>query len=253
MRALIGHTGFVGSHLDGPGFQARFNSRNIEEARGRRFSEVVCAGIQAVKWWANQNPEADWAGIKKLLEVLEEVEADRFTLISTVDVYKSPLGVTEASPIVTEGLHSYGLHRYRAEEFVRRRYGDAACVIRLPGLFGKGLKKNLIFDLLSGGDTSGFAADSTFQFYGLGRLSADLETVARSGLGLINLAVEPVRVDDAAEAVTGRGHQGSPGAPVVRYDMQTRHADLWGQDGPYLEDRAACLARISAFARDWAA
>ena len=45
MRALIGHTGFVGSCLDGPDFDARFNSSNSDKARGGQFDEVVCAGV----------------------------------------------------------------------------------------------------------------------------------------------------------------------------------------------------------------
>ena len=93
-RALIGYTGFVGSNLDAPGrFTARYNSKNIGALNGESFDEVWCACVLAVKWWANQNPTADWAGICSLLEVLKYVESKRFILISTVDVYREPIGV----------------------------------------------------------------------------------------------------------------------------------------------------------------
>ena len=74
--ALIGHTGFVGSNLDRPErFQARFNSQNFREMAGRRFEQLVCAGISAVKWQANRDPEGDRARIAALEAVLATVEA----------------------------------------------------------------------------------------------------------------------------------------------------------------------------------
>ena len=58
--ALIGHTGFVGSNLASQhGYTDCFNSRNIGEIAGRCYDTVVCAGVQAVKYWANQHPEED--------------------------------------------------------------------------------------------------------------------------------------------------------------------------------------------------
>ena len=88
--ALIGYTGFVGATLDtslNPSF--RYRSTNIDEIRGESFDHVICAGVQAMKWWANLHPAEDLAGIEKLLGALAEVKADRFTLISSIDVYST--------------------------------------------------------------------------------------------------------------------------------------------------------------------
>src|SRR5205823_2320580 len=107
MDALVGHTGFVGSNLASQRqFGALFNSKNIEEMGGGSFGLVVCAGVQAKKWWANQNPEADWQGIVRLLDVLKSIQAETFVLISTVDVYTNPMGVTESTPIAGDN-HVY--------------------------------------------------------------------------------------------------------------------------------------------------
>jgi nucleoside-diphosphate-sugar epimerase len=250
-RALIGHTGFVGSNLDSDRFTARFNSRTITDATGLRFGEVVCAGVQAVKWWANRNPEEDWAGIRRLLDVLETVKADRFVLISTVDVYKDPNGCDEDATLDLDGLHAYGTHRRRVEEFVLDRYQDRAVIVRLPGLFGPRLKKNLIFDLMEGRDVSGFNPNSTFQFYDITRLQSDLDVIERNKLALVNLAVEPVRVADVA-TVIGGNPAFLPGAPKVSYDMQTRHAGCWGRTGRYIADGADSLLRIGHLAQRWA-
>ena len=59
---------------------------------------VVCAGASAVKWKAIQDPQADLAAIERLLSPLREVEAERFVLVSTVDVYERPVCVDEDSP-----------------------------------------------------------------------------------------------------------------------------------------------------------
>ena len=69
-------------------------------------------------------------------------------LISTIDVFKSPLGVDENSTIDVSGLAAYGYHRYLLECRVRENYPDAL-IIRLPGLFGRNIKKNFIYDFIN--------------------------------------------------------------------------------------------------------
>ena len=54
----------------------------------------------------------------------------------------------ENSEIDTEGLHAYGYNRYQLELWVREKYPDAL-IIRLPGLFGKNIKKNFIYDFIN--------------------------------------------------------------------------------------------------------
>lgn len=247
-RALIGHTGFVGSNLDRQiPFTDRYNSRNFREMTGQRYDELVCSGVQAVKWWANQNPDEDWAGISPLLEVLDTVTADRVTLISTVDVYKTPVEVDETTVTDCADLHPYGRHRLLVEDRLRERFPDLL-VLRLPGLFGPGLKKNLIFDVLNGKDLGGFHADSRFQFYDLTRLGADLARAQEAGLNLVNLAVEPVSVAEIVEGLTGRTYTHRTATPPHCYDMRSCHADAWGRCGSYLEGRDDCLRRIFGFA-----
>lgn len=247
-RALIGHTGFVGSNLDRQErFDACFNSRNFRDMAGGTFDEVVCAGIQAVKWWANQNAEEDWQRISELLEVLETVRARRFVLISTVDVYRDPNGADETTPIETAGLHPYGLHRWRVEEWVRGHQPDHL-ILRLPGLFGEGLKKNLIFDALNGRDLSGFHPQSRFQFYGLSRLSADMVIASAAGPGTVNLATEPVSVSDVLNRLEVPVPAATADQTRMAYDMRTCHGAMWGETGGYIQSADLCLDAIAAYA-----
>lgn len=252
-RALIGHTGFVGNTLHQQSrFTDHYNSKNFQDMAGQHYDEVVCAGIQAVKWWANQNPDEDWRGIDALLGVLATVTADRFILISTVDIYKSPVGVDENTTLDTDGLHPYGLHRLRAEAAIRNQF-DTHLILRLPGLFGQGLKKNLIYDALTQADLSGFDARSRFQFYNLAHLYDDITRLSGQGVSVVNLATEPVDVAAVIQRISGQHWTHQTDHPPVKYDMQTVHGGLWGNTGPYIRTAATTLDEIAAFAAHWQA
>src|SRR5947209_7600902 len=98
--ALIGNTGYVGSTLlRQTRFDELYHSTNIARIEGRHFDLVVCAGLPAAKWLANQDPTSDLANVQSLMKSLKTITAERFLLISTVDVYHQPAGVDEDSPI----------------------------------------------------------------------------------------------------------------------------------------------------------
>ena len=148
MNALVGYTGFVGSNLYAEGqFDQVFNSKNIEEAYGTRPDLLVYAGLRAEKYLANNAPEKDMDLIRQAQENIERIEPKKLVLISTIDVFKVPKNVDENSEIITEGLHPYGYNRYQLECLVRKQYPDAL-IIRLPGLFGRNIKKNFIYDYI---------------------------------------------------------------------------------------------------------
>src|SRR6266404_4607236 len=148
--ALIGHTGTVGgSLLDATSFTDLYNSANVAALAGRGYDLMVCSGAPASKWKANQDPAADLANLQALMTALNEVSVEQFILISTVDVFARPVQVDEASPVRSMDVDPYGRHRRLLEEFVQARF-SGAMIVRLPGLFGKRLKKNFIYDLLHG-------------------------------------------------------------------------------------------------------
>lgn len=244
--ALIGYTGFVGGGLARSGnWTDQFNSKNISDLRGRKYDRIVCAGIQAKKWWANQNPAEDWQGISTLLSALDEVETQEFVMISSIDVYPQPEDVDEDSQIPTESDHPYGLHRLRAEVHVQRRFSNCF-VLRLPGLFGPGLRKNLIYDMMHGRDLPQLDASTIYQYYNTERLPQDIAASIAANLPLVNLATEPVSTERLIKEVF-------PTYPVVNrgtnisYDMHTRHAALFGGSGHYIEDAATVIDQIKRF------
>ncbi|PZW37736.1 hypothetical protein C8P66_14113 [Humitalea rosea] len=244
--ALIGCTGFVGSILAAQGgFEGLYNSRNIGDIRGRSFRRVICAGVSAKKWLANKEPEADRAGIAALMEPLRTVRAESFVLISTVDVFASSEGVDEATVPNRAGLHPYGLHRLELEDFILGQF-PRVHILRLPALFGPGLRKNILFDLLNDNMVDAVNPDAAFQWYPVQRLHGDIAAAEAAGLQLSHLATEPLPTREILDAFFSDKVVGGKGAAPV-YDLRTRHAEIFGGKGPYLMDRAQVLAEIGRF------
>ena len=244
--ALIGYTGFVGGNLlRQHTFDACFNSSNIEQIAGRGFDLVVCCGARAEKWKANADPEQDLDNIERLTRALEQVNAGKVVLISTVDVFVNPVDVDEESPTPSVGLTAYGRNRRRLEQIVAGRFD--ALIVRLVGLYGPGLKKNVIYDLLNDNNVSAIDSRGVFQYYDINRLWGDVELALENELPLVHLPTEPVSVADVARAGFGIdfANEVSPAPP--RYDVHTRYASLFGGSNPYVETKTDALARIARF------
>ena len=247
-HALIGHTGFVGGNLARQAdFSACFNSQNIEEIAGRAFDRLVFAGAQAKKWWANQQPEEDWAGIARALDAMSDVTAERPVLISTVDVLgASDAHANEGTPVEINGLHAYGLNRRRLEEAFHKQF-DHGLIIRLPGLFGPGLKKNVLYDLAQGNLLDKINRDSWFQYYDLGRLDADIARAEEHDLQLVHLFTEPIETGAIIDRFFPGKAIGADAAPAAHYDYRTRHGELFGGDACYVERAGQVMARLARF------
>jgi nucleoside-diphosphate-sugar epimerase len=247
--ALIGYTGFVGGNIAAKHqFTDQYNTKNIQDIDGREYDLVVSAATYAEMWKINQDPEGDLAQINSLIERLKQVKTKRFVLISTVGIYKSPNGADEDTPIELDGLLPYGVNRYRLEQFVRDNFEDSL-IVRLPGLFGQGLKKNVIFDLLNNNMIEKIHHAGVYQYYNLANLWEDINTALDNNLQLINLATEPIRTDEVAAHVFGieNFNQEPEGVKPAFWDMHSKHAALFGGDGPYLYSKQQVLNDIKAF------
>lgn len=247
--ALIGHTGFVGgSLLRQRPFDARFRSTDIADIGGQTFDTVVCAGAPAQKWIANREPLEDARNIERLIRYLDTLRCTQFVLISTVDVFKSPNGVDEDSPVDEAGLHPYGLHRRHLEQFVERRFPNAL-VVRLPGLVGPGLRKNALFDLHNGINLAAIDRRAVFQFYPMVNLWNDIQIALGAGLRRIHLTAEPISIATVARLGFGRIFRNVLAGPPAAYDMTSRHASLFGGQGGYQYGARESLLAIRAYAQ----
>jgi hypothetical protein len=146
---LIGHTGFVGGALlrQEP-FAACYNSQNIAAIEGQSFGTLVCAAAPGSMLEANLAPDRDAARIDTLIAQLATVRAERFVLISSIAVLADFAGGDDES---TQGFQqdlAYGRNRRALEAFVEGHF-PGSLVVRLPALFGAGLRKNFLFDLMN--------------------------------------------------------------------------------------------------------
>ena len=148
MKALVGNTGFVGSNLCVSGqFDAVYHSTDIEKAYGTQPDLLIYAGIRAEKFIANSEPELDLERIHQAEFNIERIKPRKLVLISTVDVFPSPVGVDEHSMPDLTAPQAYGRNRALLEQWVRSHFPDAL-IVRLPALFGNGLKKNFLYDMI---------------------------------------------------------------------------------------------------------
>lgn len=246
--ALIGHTGFVGSTLQRSGsFDDLFNSSNIDAIAGQSYDLVVCAGVSAVKWLANKDPETDARGIARLTDALASVKAREFVLISTIDVYPDPASGADESAIIDPSVnHAYGAHRFQLEQWVASQFPNTR-IVRLSALFGEGLRKNALFDLLNDNDVSAVNPLGSFQWYPTRRLAEDIDVIRKADLRLVNLFGEPVTMRLIIDAFFPGSLPGPEKEPAPSYDLRTRHADLFGGKDGYILPAETVLGEIALY------
>lgn len=249
-NALIGFSGFVGSTLlKQAHYSALFRSTNIHEIDNREFDVVVCAGAPAQKWIANRDPADDRKKIESLINHLRTIKCKKFILISTVDVFKEPIGVDESTPVDESGLHAYGLHRRLLEKCVEQHF-PSCLIVRLPGLVGPGLRKNVIFDFLNNNNLHAIENRGIFQFYPMVNLWFDIQKALDASLSLVHLTAEPISVSDVSFQGFGKPFTQTLANQPTRYDMQTLHAQIFDSPaGQYQYSVRETIQAIRAYAQ----
>ncbi|HAW80362.1 MAG TPA: hypothetical protein DCX27_12025 [Balneola sp.] len=232
-KGLIGHTGFVGSNLNTQiDFDCCYNSKNIADIRGEHFDILYCAGAPGIKWYANQNPDKDLNSITDLMFNLANTKVEKLVLLSTIGVYDNLNSVDEEHDINIDELHPYGRHRHILEKYVLNNFDSL--VVRLPSIFGNGLKKNFIYDAMDNNYDYAPNKTSTMQFYNLNNLSTDIEVGIKNQLEILNISSEPINIGDLVSEVFFEDPRVLPETTVVNYNMKTKHSKYWGIQSDYL-------------------
>jgi hypothetical protein len=246
--ALIGHTGFVGGTLlRARHFDTLINSKNTAEFRDREFDLVIHAGVPAVKWLANKDPANDLAVIQSIRDVLATARIKELILISTIDVYPDTAApVDETAAIDPTRNHAYGRHRFELERWAMDHQPNVR-IIRLPALFGDGLKKNVVFDLLHDNQLANINPATCFQWYPLRRLNADIERVRAEDIRLINLFPEPIRTSEIVNAFFPGAPVGAETMPAASYALRTKYWKLFNGPEGYMLDGATVLGELADF------
>jgi hypothetical protein len=249
--ALIGYTGFVGSNLKQQyDFTDLYNSKNFQDMKDQEYDLVVCAGISAVKWMANKEPIKDLESIKALESILSTVSARQFVLISTIDVYATTQILDESFDCASISNHAYGTHRLAFENFCTDKFSDCT-IARLPGLFGGGLKKNVIYDLLNDNCLEMINVNSSYQYYYLKYLWKDIQVAIENNVKLINLFTEPVPTKDIFTTFFSDKEIGKESVAEGHYNLHTKHAQAWGNNSNYIYSKKEMLEQLSEFISEY--
>lgn len=221
MDGIIGSSGLVGSLLRDIVEAKCYTSSNIQTIAGEEFDTIWVAAPSAVKWQANANPAADMDSISRLLDAIGAARARRVVHFSTVDVYGAAqlaTGPHESDRPVSDC--AYGKHRHILEESWK---ADVVQIVRLPGLFGRGLKKNIIFDLLQKRNYDSISLMSSYQWYDLSDLPSLISDINDEKNNIINVSVEPVITRDIVSEIFPEVLEKCMGASAVRYDMRSKN------------------------------
>lgn len=139
--ALFGANGFVGkkihSSLLATGkYQVIPVTRdNYTTSIGKFYNIIINSAMPAARFWAKNNPDKDFEEtVQKTANILYGCTFDKFVQISTVSV-RYQLDTI------------YGRHKLAAESLCN--YGDNL-IVRLGAMFGDGLKKGVLIDMLKG-------------------------------------------------------------------------------------------------------
>lgn len=146
---LVGYSGFVGSNIASKHqFDGLYDAKNVKESYGTNPDLLVYSGVPAQKFIANQYPDEDFKIIENAIYNIQQINPKKIVLISTIDIYKNPINVDEDSEIELDELQPYGKNRYYLENWVKQNFDDYL-IVHLPGLYGKNIKKNFIYDLIN--------------------------------------------------------------------------------------------------------
>lgn len=253
--ALLGFTGFVGSNIAARhDFDDLYNSSNIDELAGRDYGLVVTAANRADSFRINRDGEADLAEVDALIDRIERARIGRLVLISTVCVYPEGGAPTESTPRSPEGLTPYGRNRLHQEERLSAAFDTT--IVRLPQLYGDGLKKGLVYDLANDYRVEFVRPEASFQYYDVRRLWSDIEVALAQGLDAVNPASPAISNATVAREVFGIDVTGNdpgpadPFASMYTRNMRSEHAELFGGGDGFFTAHDETLAQIAAFVEE---
>jgi sugar phosphate isomerase/epimerase len=236
VNAIIGWTGYVGQTITSKFKNAElYNSTNIQDIKNKSFDEVYFCGMPAEKWKINQQPENDLKNTHNLIDILKTITVKRFILISTVDIFDCTISQNEYGNNLA--THSYGKHRRLMEEFVESNF-LVYNIIRLPGLFGKGLKKNIIYDLIFDNQITNICLESEFQWYNIENIMNDVEYCISKDIKIAQLVSPPISVKEIIERFFPEKIDKAQGTNCAKYCLTTSHnvSGYWNTYENILDD-----------------
>jgi sugar phosphate isomerase/epimerase len=254
-NAIVGYTGFVGSNLlQFYEFKYMYNSKTFINAKYKTFDTVFFCGIPAMKWKANKYPEEDNIIFEEIISILDTITVNKIILISTIDVYDNINGGLNEDYHQSIVNHTYGKNRLLFEEYIINRYENHH-IVRLPALFGKGLKKNMIYDLIHNNNVSNIQINSSFQWYCLDWLKNDIDIIISNNIPICNLFTEPVHTSDIIKTfhrIYGIDYEFminylANNDTTISYNTCTKYNTLFDSNKPYIRNSDKIIEALTEY------
>jgi len=251
MKLIVGSTGLVGTSLiEQENFDFKFNSKNIHEFNqiATDGDELLLTCLPATKWMVNKDVVGDMKNINNIINIISRKKYSKVTLISTIDVYNQThiVKVNEYySPNVKE--LSYGTNRLIFEMLIKTHVcTDNLKIFRLPALFNKHIKKNVLFDLINDNNVDQINSNSSFQWYNLDNLSSDIKKYSELYPNeiLFNLFTEPIDTMDIVSLFPHHVDKVKFMDKRIVYDYETRF-------GNYISTKEEVLNEIKKFINEF--
>ena len=250
MDALFGHTGFVGGHLKenlNPKTTHYFSSRNGRSAKGKYFNNIYCACIPGSKWEANNDPEGDLASINSIMNVITSLMCKKITLISTIEVHDRNHQMQDEE-CQYPSKEPYGKNRLYVEKTLREKFGDKLTIIRLPELFGVGMKKNVLYDILNDNMIFNVNVNTVYQWYPLHWLWEDMDRYRSVDGNIVNLYPEPIETSDIVHMFFPEKEEKLKYGDRIFYNQSSKHTHLKHRQITVLKEMELF---ISAYKKLW--
>lgn len=192
MIGIIGSNGFVGSNV----LEALKNEdivlidrSNIDLCSSYDYRTLfICAG-EARKWFVNSNVKDATKNVVDLYTSISRYRASQVIYFSSIDVYNKDLTINDGY-----STEPYGVTKLVLEELISKTFANCV-IVRLGALFGKGLKKNFLFDLLNERHEwiEKQSSLSGFQYFNMGQIKLVWENVEKiQGLHIVDAFSEVV-------------------------------------------------------------
>lgn len=247
MISLIGNTGFIGKNIsDQMNCEKVYNSSNINDLTLSTHHTLVCSAPSASKWLINKDPVKDLHNILDIFQLISSAKFNNFVLISTIDTLSYLTDNNEDQSFKVDYLDtSYGGNRSIFEKFVVENIPNSH-VIRLPALFGKYLKKNSFFDLMTDNPYyKNICLQDKYQWYDLKNISKTIEYVINNNIKILNAFSEPIYMETIIDNFFSDKKEFCTGIKKSSYD----YTSIYSKSG-YLYTESEILSSMKEFLND---
>jgi len=244
--SLVGYSGFIGQQLMkdyGKQIGNIYNSKNIHKLPDINHDTLIIAAPSAVKWQANKNPQDDLAKISRLIQAIKASTANEVIHISTCDIFDYSEGNENFELNKTFSDQPYSNHRRLLEDALK---GLNYRILRLPTVYGEGMKKNILFDLITKNydylDTVN--PHNQLQWINVSLVQQMISFVQTKDIKILNCATQPITNQEVFNLFNYKSKNYAEKADVV-YDMKTTYSD-----SNYLINKKEVLEDMGAFIYD---